>query len=575
MRSSLIAPLLISAASLVHGQALAPAAVESSPPAAVGAPGPVDDAAGENATVEDGAGRDASADSQSAEAFRPDYPAGTPADVVEAAMGGATVNALTDALRRTYWTNPTVLAQRAASASVDYRVPQARAAYGPRLDFELSYGRTYNAVRATLPFTTSLSKWDSGLQRTATTSAILTQPLFTFGRNAANERYALNQVAYQRQVLRSSEQQAMLDTITAYVSVLRDRANIAIAQDNLELLERELRDNQARLSAHEVTSADVQQVETRVELGRAQVFTAQRDAASSEASFVREVGGPAGLLTAPPQLRLPVQSLEDAYTFAEGHNPVLLAAREREKVSRSSLASTKADLMPRVDFRGQADYSRQANDLAKGGCCYAREHTKELRGEIVISGPIYESGLRQAKVGEAAAANDADWRLTDAALRENRATLAATWDDWKAQSAAIERYAKAVASARSAYEGAQLQEKAGLRTTLDVLDLARELLLANTNYNSAIAGAYAAQARVLAALGSLELTWLAPGAESYDPEKHFDRVRHNGDFPVLTPLIRTLDGAAFERNRSRPIRDPGTAVRLPAIQVQPDAPAPK
>ncbi|MCW1381308.1 TolC family outer membrane protein [Novosphingobium sp. KCTC 2891] len=489
-------------------------------------------------------------------------PDGTPADVAEAATAGAAVTALPDALRRAYWTSPTLLAQRSAVKSVDYRVPQARAAYGPKLDFELTYGLTRSGTLA------PGNGWNDGTARSATASAILTQPLFTFGRNAAAERFALAQLAYQRQVLRSSEQQAMLDAITSYVGLLRDRASVAIARDNLDTLERELSDNRARFAGREVTSTDVQQVETRVELGRAQVYTAQRDAAASEATFLRMIGGPAGTLAAPNPLRLPVETLEQAYGYAEGHNPVLLAAQQREKVSRASLASAKADLMPRVDLRGQADYSKEWNPPSVFNQT-GRQDLRDLRGQVIISGPIYESGLRQARVGEASAANDADWRLIDASLRENRATLASAWDDWKAQSAAIERFAGAVSSAKSAYEGALLQEKAGLRTTLDVIDLARELLQARSNYNAAIAGAYVAQARVLAAMGALEQSWLLPDAPRYNVESHYNDVRHNGDVPLLTPLIRAIDGAPLGSKGDRPLRDPAAPLTTPAVKIDP------
>ena len=70
-----------------------------------------------------------------------------------------------------------------------------------------------------------------------------------------------------------------------------------------------------------------------------------------------------------------------------------------------------------------------------------------------------ESGLRRARVNEAMAANDADWRLLDGSLRENRAVLAASWNDWQAQQAGIASYRNAEASARSAYEGAILQQR--------------------------------------------------------------------------------------------------------------------
>jgi outer membrane protein len=245
------------------------------------------------------------------------------------------------------------------------------------------------------------------------------------------------------------------------------------------------------------------------------------------------------------------------------HSPVILAAQAREKVSRASVAAAKADLMPRVDFQGSANIGTQSayNDNLR---------TKEVRGQFIISGPIFESGLRRARVSEAMAANDADWRLLDASLRESRAGLAASWNDWQAQQAAIASYRDAEGSARKAYEGAILQQRAGLITTLDVLDLARELLVARSNSNTAIANAYIAKARVLAAAGALEQSWLMPDAARYDAGRHLGKVRHNGDVPVFTPVVRAVDGvAAVGRTGPRPVRDPAGARTAAPIVIQP------
>ena len=490
-------------------------------------------------------------------AVRPDLPDETPDDVASLATAGTPVTSLTDALRLAYWTSPTLLAQRATVTSYDYRIPQTRAAFGPKLNYSLTDTWQRDSFEQRRGRSIAVSGW------TTTASAVLTQPLFTFGRNASQERNAAAQLAFQRQVLRSTEQQALLDAITAYIGVLRDRASVMIAKDNLAALERQLADNKARLVVHEVTATDVQQVQTRAALGRAQVYSAQRDAASSEASFLRMVGVPAGDLVPPNPLQLPVRQLEEAYAFAELHSPIILAAQAREKVSRSSVAAAKADLMPRVDFQGSANYGTQSayNDNLR---------TKEVRGQFVISGPIFESGLRRARIGEAMAANDADWRLLDASLRESRATLASSWNDWQAQQAAIASYRDAEASARQAYEGAILQQRAGLITTLDVRDLARELLVARSNSNTAIANAYIAKARVLAAAGALEQAWLMPDEARYNPERHLDKVRHNGDIPLATPILRALDGAAAIGGTSdREVRDPAGKRTAPPIVIQP------
>ncbi len=492
-------------------------------------------------------------------ALRPELPADTPPDVAERAAQGAPVTTLTDALRLAYWTSPTLLAQRSTVKSYDYRIAQARANYGPKLNYNLSatwQRDTADRLRGG-PFTQQ--GW------TTTASAILTQPLFTFGRNASLEQNSRAQLAFQRQVLRSTEQQALLDAITAYIGVLRDRASVIIAKDNLAALERQLNDNKARLAVREVTATDVQQIATRVALGQAQVYSAQRDAASSEAAFLRMVGVPAGDLVPPNPLQLPVRQLEEAYAFAETHSPVILAAEAREQVSRASVASAKADMMPRIDFQCSGTFGSlsQYNDTLRN---------REWRGQFVITGPIFESGQRRARVSEALAANDADWRLLDAALRESRAILASSWNDWQAQQAGITSYRDAEESARKAYEGAILQQRAGLITTLDVLDLARELLVARSNSNTAIANAYLAKARVLASAGALEQSWLMPDDARYDADRHLRKVRHNGDVPIYTPIMRAIENtAAFGNTATRPVRDPaGTRTAHPVVIVPAD-----
>lgn len=549
MRRFSLSLLLSGAATLAL---LAPSAARAVEPGAMGP----DDLAADSASA--GAPPAESAEDREARrmALAVALPEETPADVAQLAQSGAPVTTLPDALRLAYWTAPELLAQRASLKGVDYRVPQARAAYGPKLDYQLS--QTYvRDDKDAFGFFVPKGIYH-GFSNSA--AAVLTQPLFTFGRNFAQERYALAQRGYQAQALRSVEQQALLDALSAYVGLLRDRAAVAIAQDNLDILQAELSDNQARFKVREVTMTDVQQVVTRAELGRAQLYAAQRDAASSEAAFAQKIGAPAGTLGAPNPLDLPVRTLEEAYAYAEAHNPVLQAAHEREKVSRAGVLAAKADLMPRVDFRGTALYGNQSQYDNNA-------RNRELRGEVTVSGPIYESGLRQAKVGEAVAANDADWRLIDAALRDNRASLAASWNDWKAQEAAIERYGVAVDSAQKALDGAKLQERAGLITTLDVLELTRELLSARSNYNAAIAGAYVSQARVLALMGALEQRWLLPDDPLYDAQAHLARVRHDGDVPLLTPLMRALDGFSVGPADKRALRDPGTQVQTPAVTL--------
>lgn len=484
----------------------------------------------------------------------PGLPAGTPTgfDGTEAAR--QPVGTLGDALDRTYWTSPKLLAERSRMRATDYRVPQARSLFGPKLVYQASYGYQRDNFELATGGYVAQSGWSS------VASAILTQPLYTFGRNAAAEHTAVAQVTFQRSVLRYSEQQAIYEAITAYASVLRDRAGVGIAGDNLALLERELADTATRFKAREVTSTDLDQVRTRVEQGRAQVYSAQRLAASSDARFLSIVGAPAGTLVQPNPLPVPAASLEEAYAYAEQHDPVITAAYAREKISRAQKDAAKAEMKPRIDLRGRADY---------GSVSPYTDNLREtqLRGEVIVSGPLFESGLRRARVAEADATNDADWRMIDNAVREQRAEVADAWNEWLSQSASIGRLKAAASAADTAYAGALLQERAGLRTTLDVLDLARELLIVRSSYNAASANAYVAQARLLAAMGALDYGNLFPDKPGYDPAAHFDKVNNSGDVPLLTPLLRGLDGVLVGKGKDRPLRDPASKVGVVGVPL--------
>ena len=491
--------------------------------------------------------------------FAGELPRGTPEDQLTAPS--PPVRTFSDALQQAYWSQPDLLAERSRLRSTDYRLPQAVSAFGPKLNVQGSYGYQRDN------FQQPLGGWIARSGFTSTASAILTQPLFTFGRNAAGVRTAQAQIAFQRAVLRSAELQTLFNAIRAYAGVLRDRSALTIVREDFTLLEREFSENSARFAQREVTITDVQQIESRLEQSRAQVLAAQSAAASSEAAFLAAVGAlPAVDLAPPNPLGMPAATLAEAYAYGAAHSPVIGAAYARERISRAQRDGTRADLLPRVDLRGRADYgsvSPYTDD----------QRQTSLRGEVVVTAPIFESGLRRARLGEANAANDADWRLIDSALRENRAEIAQAWNEWLSQTAAIGPLRQASETARLAFEGALLQERAGLRTTLDVLQLARELLQARSSYNAATANSYVAQARALAAIGALEHRWLFPGAPAYDADAHYRKTRNNGTVPIITPLFRAVDSLFVGGGRNRPIRDPSAPVGAASAPILMPAPA--
>lgn len=462
------------------------------------------------------------------------------------------VRSLEEALERAYESNPELLAQHSKLDSVGYRLPQARARSGPQLSFEATYGYQRENVEQLFGNFVARSGWSPAA------SAILTQPLFTFGRNAAGEREAKAQIAYQRAVVAATEQQLVAQTYAAYVNVVRDRAAEGIARENLQLLEGELRNNTSRYRARDTTRTDVQQVATRVELGRAQLLQAQRSVAASEALFQRLVGARAGDLAPPPAAFVPFRSIEDGFAVAQDRLPVIKAAYAREQLSRAEVEGAKAEGRVRVDLRGRAGVETSLTGLQW-------RQRSQMSGQVVLSGSIFQCGLLTARVHEAEAANDADWRMIDQALRESRAELADAWNEWVSAEASLINLGDAVELARRAHEGAVKQEQLGMRTTLDVLDLARDLLSAQINYNATLATARNARTRVLAGAGLLDWDIFAPALARGDSDRRLAATRHDGDIPLLTPLVQAIDRLPLRSKADRPSRDGAAAGSAPAV----------
>src|ERR1700730_13972436 len=117
---------------------------------------------------------------------------------------------LTDALVRTYQTNPQLNAERARQRGTDENVPQALAGDRPQIVASLSGG--VQAVRNLLPDNTvqsaTLKPWQIGVT--------VTQVLFNGFKTANSVRVAELQVQSGREALRNVGQGVLLDAVTTY-----------------------------------------------------------------------------------------------------------------------------------------------------------------------------------------------------------------------------------------------------------------------------------------------------------------------------------------------------------------------
>lgn len=471
--------------------------------------------------------------------FRPGMPYTTAKD----APPPDAISTLGDAISLAYRSNPRLLAYRATLRATDHNVGAAKAAYGPTLNVTASRAYTADRFDYSNGFKQNLTAW------TNTVSATLTQTLLSFGRIPYSVATAEAQVSYTRAQLRLVEAEVMLAVISDYVDVLRDAASVTIARQNLAILEKQFSEDTIRARVKEITRADLQQVETRLATLRGTLVQAEGQLAVSQADFLRDVGAPPGELAAPDVLHVPTATLEDAYMVADRESPLIRAAQEKEKISRAGVGVIKSEFLPRVDLQvtGGSFPSSASSTVVR----YER-----LQGQITVSIPLLDGGSRVARLGAAQENNQSDWMLIDYSVRQSRAAVATAWEQLASSRSALSYYLNATQAARMAYEGAQLQHRAGDRTTLDVLDLARDLLNVENNYNTALANEYLARANLISAMGRLEVEQLVKGTDAYAPEAHY-RKANLMVLPYQFTKLIALDGLVIPtHDKDRALTDP-------------------
>jgi outer membrane protein len=424
---------------------------------------------------------------------------------------------LESALAKAYSTNPTLNAQRAALRATNENVPQALSGYRPRVNATLDAG-----VTGTDAFTPALGARPNSNSRTTTLprggNIQVQQTLWNAGRTANTVSQAESLVLAGREVLRSTEQTVLLDAATSYMNVLRDTAILNLQQNNVEVLEEQLRQTRDRFNVGEVTRTDVAQSESRLAAARSQSALAQSNLKASLGRYRQIVGvQPRRLAPARPLERNIPRSIEEAGRAAQARHPNILAALHNVDAADIAVRVAEADLYPTLTATGTVSqrYGVQSPE--------DRRTSASIVGQLTI--PIYEGGqvysrTRQAK--ETAGQRRLD---ADVARETVRAGVVTSWGTLEASRAQVAAAQAQVAAAETALSGVREEAKVGQRTTLDVLNAQQELVSARSSLVTAQRDRVVASYTLLAAVGRLNAETLNLRAQRHDAQQHYNQVR--------------------------------------------------
>lgn len=423
---------------------------------------------------------------------------------------------LRDAFESAYQANPTINQARANLRAADEGIAIARGGNRPTVtasvDTRLQHQREVNTP-------TGAGGSDNLTERRTPTQLALnvSQPLFRGFRTRNATRQAEANVRAERERLRASQQDVLLNVALAFVDVRRFRAGARFREQEVDFLREQVDAARSRQRFGEATRTDIDQAEARFAEAVAILATERSSLAEAEARF-RELTGkePAQLDRDINVASVVPATLGQAFRRAQDNNPNINIAVHEADAANFGVKTLEGETLPTVSLTGELRTDVDVNDSD-------RIETAEVG--VAVSVPIYQAGVVSAQVRQAKE-NLGSARIgIDVARDQARSNIASAWATYTTAIQTIDAAQISVRAARRALEGVLEELRVGQRTTVDVLNAQQDLIRAEITQIEAIRQRDAAAFALLRATGELDIAKLGLNVVPYNPREHYAAVR--------------------------------------------------
>jgi outer membrane protein len=421
---------------------------------------------------------------------------------------------LTDALVMAYRHSHLLEQNRAVLRATDEGVAQAVASLRPILNF-VATGKVQTPSTASTYF--------NNLYGTLALSASMT--VFDFGRTKAAIGAAKEAVLATREALVGVEQQVLLSAVSAYLGVLQNVQTVALQQNNVNVLNRELKATQDKFDVGEVTKTDVAQAQAALAAARAGLVAARGNLLVAREAYKAATGAYPGRLMPPPRAPATAKTLAAAQAIAVRQHPSLLQAQHQVAAANWNVERARAGTRPTVSASAQAGIDNKSN-------------TGESLS-LTFTQPIYYGGQLSSAFRQAAANDDQAKAALMQASVTVRQNVDNAWSQLSVARSSIVANREQVRAAQVAFEGVREEAKLGSRTTLDVLTAEQTLLDAKVSLVTAETNQSLAVYSLLSSMGLLTADHLKLGVPSYDPAAYYNAVKHAP--AAMSSQARALD----------------------------------
>jgi len=337
-----------------------------------------------------------------------------------------------------------------------------------------------------------------------TQSIDIEQKLFQgFAGTASLKKSKIGLTLAQAKLLKT-EQEILYQAIEAYTGLIFAEEKLKINQDNVNLLERQVETDQARLERGQITLSDLSQSESSLAGAQAKFLQAQNETVTAKLNYEKIIGPIADTNSLDKEsdlnFALPV-SLNEAIEISKKENPNLIISRLEYEQSEKDIIIARSDLSPSASLSFNSSKSDDVSSTIG-------ERDKEIL-KATISWPIFNGGKNYASLNKSKNLKNRKKLLLDNALKSNDTNVASAWSNFQVSKSLLNSVTSQVKAAEIANEGITVEYESGLgRSTLDVIQSNSILLNAKISLADSERNYLLSQFKLLQSVGYLNSKYL-------------------------------------------------------------------
>jgi outer membrane protein len=271
--------------------------------------------------------------------------------------------------------------------------------------------------------------------------------------------------------LRKAEQQTILDTTSAYFDLIFKSKNEKFNSSNVNLFERQVDSDSARLQKGEITLTDLAQSESSLAGARADLIKAETELLTSKTNFeriTREKSPNTKNLNEKALLMLP-NSLNESLRLANLNNLDLLTSQLDYEIAVKELNIERARLSPSASL----NYSKSENTDFSSTIDESDQETVKAS----ITWPIIKGGENISSIKKSSYNKQRFQLILQDTKNRINTEISNAWSKYRSSKSVLEATRAQLKAAEIANEGITLEYDSGnTRTTLELIQ-SRSLLL--------------------------------------------------------------------------------------------------